>query len=299
MTSLSETLPDFSSTYQERGLTAGLIRQFQEIIYDYYATQGRDLPWRRTHDPYAILVSEIMLQQTQVERVVAWYEPFLQRFPGFQDLARASLGEILQLWQGLGYNRRAQALQRLAQRVVQDYGGQLPAQRSTLESLPGIGAATAGALLAFAFAQPVVFVETNIRRVYLHFFYPGMEGVTDKMLAPLIFMTLDAQRVRPWYYALMDYGAMLKKVVENPNRRSAHYLRQTPFPGSDRELRSRILRCFLKQPDWAEAALLTELGTEPARSRRLLQQLVREKFLLQEHDQYRLATGQEESGWRE
>lgn len=286
-----DPLPDFHRKYQTSGLTAPLIRQFRTIIYEYYDAQGRDLPWRQSHDPYEILVSEIMLQQTQVERVLKYYGPFLQRFPNFQALAQASLGEILTAWQGLGYNRRAQALHQIAQRVVREHHGRLPTTRSALETLPGIGTATAGAVQAFAFAQPVVFLETNIRRVYLHFFFPQAQGVTDKMLLPLILMTMDAPQVRPWYYALMDYGVMLKKTVPNPNHRSAHCSRQSPFPGSDRELRSRILRLFLSKPEWSEEAVVAGLPDE--RTRRLLQDLVRENFLLQEENSYRLATGKE------
>jgi len=291
MTVCQDSLSDFHRTFQSSGLSATLILQFRNIIYQHYADQGRDLPWRQTHDPYEILISEIMLQQTQVERVLGQYGPFLQKFPNFQVLAQAPLAEILAAWQGLGYNRRAQALQRLAQQVVRQYQGRLPAERASLEDLPGIGAATAGALLAFAFEQPVVFLETNIRRVYLHFFYPEAEAVSDKMLLPLILMTLDVQQVRPWYYALMDYGAMLKKTGLNPNRRSAHYQRQSPFPGSDRELRSRILRLFLTHAEMPEEAIVARLAD--GRVPRLLQDLLREKFLLQENGFYRLATGLE------
>ncbi|MGQ9922205.1 MAG: A/G-specific adenine glycosylase [Desulfobacca sp.] len=291
MTVSQDFLADFQRSFQSSGLSGTLITQFRNIISQHYADQGRDLPWRQTYDPYQILVSEIMLQQTQVERVLDYYGPFLQQFPTFQALAHAPLAAILAAWQGLGYNRRAQALQKIAQLVVSRYGGQLPADRASLQALPGIGAATAGAVLVFAFEQPVVFLETNIRRVYLHFFFPEAEVVTDKMLWPLILMTLDVRQVRPWYYALMDYGAMLKKTGFNPNRRSAHYQRQSPFPGSDRELRSRILRLCLTHTELPVEAIVARLADN--RVPRLLQDLLREKFLLQENGRYRLATGQE------
>jgi len=286
-----QLLSDFHRAYQTAGLTEPLINQFRRIILLHYYRQGRDLPWRRTQDPYEILVSEVMLQQTQVERVVGKYPLFLQHFPDLEALAQASLGEILQVWQGLGYNRRAQALQRLAQRVVQEHHGRLPTTRAGLEGLPGIGRATAGALLAFAFGQPVVFLETNIRRVFIHFFYPESQRVTDRMLYPLVLMTMETREVRTWYYALMDYGAMLKKMVPNPNRRSAHYSRQSPFPGSDRELRSRILRLFLEQPEWARETLLAHLADD--RTPRLLNNLVHEGFLHLDDNHYRLASGLE------
>ena len=284
---------NFSRIFQESGLTEDLITDFRAVIYQNYEENGRKLPWRLTHDPYEILVSEIMLQQTQVERVLAKYGPFLDRFPSFPDLARAPLRDILVAWQGLGYNRRAQALQEIAQRVMAEFDGRLPADREILESLPGIGAATAGALLAFAFEQPVVFLETNIRRVYLHFFYPETEAVPDKKLLPLILLTLDARRVRPWYYALMDYGAMLKKTVPNPNRRSAHYSRQSPFHGSDREIRSWILQLFLHAPNCRKIQFWTGIPSDAARIKRILAQLTQENFLRCQSGSYRLATGLE------
>jgi A/G-specific adenine glycosylase len=284
---------DFARTFQESGLTGELITEFRKIIYHYYETAGRDLPWRLTHDPYEILISEIMLQQTQVERVLTMYGPFLAQFPGFRDLAQAPLRDILAAWQGLGYNRRARALQGLAQRVMADFGGQLPADRRLLQSLPGIGAATAGALMSFAFEQPVVFVETNIRRVYLHFFYPEQDKVPDKQLFPLILLTMDALRARPWYYALMDYGAKLKKTIPNPNRRSALYTRQTAFSGSDREIRSLILRLFLTNPELSEKNVLARIASDATRIKKILQQLRRENFLHYDTGHYRLATGLE------
>jgi A/G-specific adenine glycosylase len=286
---------NFSRTFRESGLTGDLITDFRAVIYQHYEEKGRELPWRLTQDPYKILVSEIMLQQTQVERVLTKYGSFLGRFPSFPDLAQASLRDILVAWQGLGYNRRAQALQGIAQRVAAEFNGRLPADRKALESLPGIGTATSGALMAFAFEKPVVFLETNIRRVYLHFFYPEAEAVPDKMLLPLVMLTLDALRVRPWYYALMDYGAMLKKMVPNPNRRSAHYSRQSPFPGSDREIRSRILQLFLNISELPEKEILAGIPTDAERVKRILKQLTRENFLQRQEGRYRLATGLEAS----
>jgi A/G-specific adenine glycosylase len=293
MNNFISNLARFSRAFHETGLTGDLIKEFQRIIYRYYEGEGRDLPWRRTNDPYAILVSEIMLQQTQVERVILKYEPFLERFPTLADLAQASLGDILLAWQGLGYNRRAKALQGIAQRVMAEHGGLLPADREVLESLPGIGSGTSGALVAFAFERPVVFLETNIRRVYLHFFYPAEERVPDSLLLPLILLTMDAHRVRRWYYALMDYGAGLKKLIPNPNRRSAHYTRQSPFKGSDRELRSRILRLCLSTPGVREESLLAGIADDSARIRKILKQLLKENFLQYKSGHYWPATGLE------
>lgn len=237
------------------------------------------MPWRRTDDPYSILVSEIMLQQTQVERVLGKYGPFVDRFPGFDALAVASFRDVLAEWQGLGYNRRAMALHRIAQRVVAEFHGMLPDTVETLKTLPGIGAATAGALVAFAFGKPSVFVETNIRRVFIHFFFLGQNHVTDREILPLVDLTLDRSRVRQWYYALMDYGAMLKNSEGNPNRRSAHYHRQSPFSDSDRQIRGLILRCLIGEESLSEDALVTAVGKPTARVRGIITQLVEEGFL--------------------
>ncbi|AEB08215.1 endonuclease III [Desulfobacca acetoxidans] len=290
MATFEDTATIIASGFRKTGLTDELIAGFQGVVYQYYQEHGRVLPWRRTSDPYHILVSEIMLQQTQVERVLTKYELFLARFPNFEDLSRTSLREILKVWQGLGYNRRAKALQAIARQVVAEFDGRLPADRHLLQTLPGIGPATAGAVLAFAFEQPVIFLETNIRRVFLHFFYPAEDKTPDKMLLPLIILTLDSQRVRHWYYALMDYGAMLKKTVPNPNRRSAHYARQSPFRGSDREIRSQILQIFLARPELTESALLAQLQADQRRSLRIIQQLVKEGFLLRQEGRYRLTS---------
>ncbi len=284
---------NFSQVFQESGLTEDLITEFRRIIYQNYETQGRKLPWRETRDPYKILISEIMLQQTQVERVLAKYDSFLEQFPDFDSLAQAPLRDILLAWQGLGYNRRAQVLQKIAQRVMAEFDGQLPGEREVLESLPGIAAATAGALMAFAFEKPTVFLETNIRRVYLHFFYPEMEAVPDKKLWLLIMLTLDARQVRSWYYALMDYGARLKKIVPNPNRRSAHYVRQSPFQGSDRQIRSWILKLFLHAAELPENFILDRIASDAPQVKRILAQLTQENFLRCRSGLYRLATGLE------
>ena len=148
------------------------ISAFRKEIWAYYRRAGRgDLPWRHTRDPYAILISEIMLQQTQVVRATEYYKKFLKRFPNFRSLARAKTGDVLAAWQGLGYNRRAMFFKRTAEIVVEQYGGRLPHTRAALESLPGIGRGTSGSLMAFAFNEPEIFIETNIRRVFIHFFF--------------------------------------------------------------------------------------------------------------------------------
>jgi len=264
----------------EEGVTTrGTTGRFRKIIYRYYRDEGRSLPWRETDDPYRILASEFMLQQTQVERVKGKYEAFLAAFPDWQTLAEAALPDVLTLWQGLGYNRRALSLHRAANHVVGEWKGRLPGDPDLLQTLPGVGAATAGAVAAFAFNRPAVFLETNIRRVFIHFFFPSRIGITDGEILPLVDQTLDRGRPRRWYYALMDYGAMLQKIVANPNRRSAHYQRQAPFEGSDRQVRSRALRILLAGPGMTEGELLGKLSVERGRAKKVVDALRREGFL--------------------
>lgn len=216
---------------------------FKKLILDYWRRHGRhDLPWRRTTDPYRILVSEVMLQQTQVPRVIDKYSEFLRSFPTFRALAAASPARVLKVWQGLGYNRRALMLRRCARAVVGEHNGKLPGEYSVLRTLPGIGPYTAGALLAFAFNKPYPIIETNIRRVYLHHYVPRSRNVTDAALMPLVARTMDRRDPRRWFSALMDYGTHLAATVANPNRRSRHHVRQSVFEGSVRQLRGRILR---------------------------------------------------------
>ena len=261
-------------------LKTNAVKEFKEIIYQYYAEHRREMPWRVSRNPYHILVSEIMLQQTQVGRVLAKYEEFTSRFPDFDSVNKAPLQEILGVWQGLGYNRRAIALQKICRLVVSEYGGVLPNSADTLQTFPGIGPATAGAICAFAFNQPAVFIETNIRRVFIHFFFPNKNGVKDNEILPLVEKTLDTHSPRRWYHALMDYGAMLKKEERNPNRRSAHYTRQAPFQGSTREIRGLILKTLLGKPELTEGELIRSVDKSSARVRSIITQLIEEGFLV-------------------
>jgi A/G-specific adenine glycosylase len=273
----------------DRKLSRDQVRRFRDTIYGYYRVHKREMPWRQTYNPFRILVSEFMLQQTQVERVMGKYGDFLAKFPDFESLAGAPWPEVLAVWQGLGYNRRALSLKRLAQSVMEDWGGALPTTIEDLRSLPGIGPATAGAVLAFAFEQPVVFIETNIRRVFLHFFFADQESVTDREILPLVAETLDRQRVRDWYYALMDYGAKLKGDFPNPNRRSAHYARQSPFNGSNRKVRGQILKTLLGEPVSSVEELAQTMGISQARTEAALEQLLAEGFVIRSGERLCLA----------
>lgn len=263
-------------------LTPARVRAFQKKIHQYYRNHGRDLPWRRTKNPYRVLVSEIMLQQTQVERVAEKYREFLAAFPDCASLAKAPTAKLLRVWSGMGYNRRALALKKLAQKVVTEHGRKLPSDPAELVKLPGVGPYTAGAVAAFAFNRPVVFLDTNIRRVFLHEFFHDRTAVRDDDLFPLIEQTLDRKDPRTWYNALMDYGAMLKRENENPNRRSAHYTRQSPFESSNRRVRGLILKALVKEAPLTQAGIVRKTGADPGQVKRNLAQLEKEGFIKKE-----------------
>ena len=271
---------------REQGSTPKAVRLFRDLILSHYRTHGRDLPWRRTTDPYHILVSEIMLQQTQVERVAVRYPEFLERFPDFESLADAPQSEVLLAWQGMGYNRRAIALQKTARRVADDYGGNLPADVEALATLPGIGKATAAAICAYAFNMPVVYIETNIRRTFIHFFFQDREDVRDDEILPLVEQALDRGNPREWYSALMDYGTVLKKRTANPNRRSASYTKQSRFEGSDRQVRGKILALVLEEGAVTEDEVVTRVSEDAERVRRILGDLEKEGFIAESEGRY-------------
>lgn len=220
---------------------------FQKTILDHYKKHGRSLPWRETIDPYKIIVSEIMLQQTQVPRVIEKYKQFISAFPDFDSLAKAPLQKVLAIWQGLGYNRRAVSLKRTAEIVVEKYNGRLPDNPEELTSLPGIGKATAASICAFAFNKPVVFIETNIRSVFIYHFFKNKKKISDEQLLPLVKKYLYRKNPRMWYWALMDYGSMLKK-SGNPSRKSKHHVKQSTFEGSNRQLRGQIVKLLITKP---------------------------------------------------
>ncbi len=262
------------------GFSASAAALFREIVYDHYLKHGRLFPWRETHEPYAILVSEVMLQQTQVERVTEKFRDFIASFPDFHTLATAPLQEVLACWQGLGYNRRAVSLKRCAEAVVERWGGILPSSPEELQTLPGIGTYTARAVAAFAFDAPTVFIETNIRTVFIHLLFPDAENVHDREILPLVSAALDREHPRMWYFALMDYGTALKREHPNPSRRSAHHLRQSPFRGSNRELRGILLKTLVQQPGMTTTELATHLGTDADMVGKNLEQLRKEGFLV-------------------
>lgn len=255
------------------------------------------MPWRpptlklrknKTLDPYKIFVSEVMLQQTQVSRVLEKYPIFIKQFPSFSALAVAPMSLVLMAWQGLGYNRRVLFLKRSAEIIVRDFHGRLPCDPRRLQELPGVGPGTAGSIVAFAYNMPTVFIETNIRRTFLYFFFPRKKAVSDEMLMPYILASLDKKSPRDWYYALMDYGALLARTAENPNRRSAHYTKQAKFDGSIRQARGAIVNILLKQQSATLHSLVKVLGYDELLVRQALEALQKEGLLIKQQNRYRI-----------
>lgn len=262
---------------------------FKKQVQGFYQKEGRhDLLWRKTKDPYKILVSEVMLQQTQVARVREKYPEFLKKFPTVETLARAPFADVLRMWQGMGYNRRAKYLRDAAQVIVRECKGRIPKTEQELRALPGVGHYTANAILAFAHDEPRVFIETNIRRVYIHHFFKNKRGVSDKKILELVKETLDTKNPREWYYALMDYGAYLPKITrKNPNTQSKHYTKQSAFKGSLRELRGKIIRALTEKPSTLSA--LRRMCDNDIRIQAALDVLIKDKLVKYEKKKYKLA----------
>jgi A/G-specific adenine glycosylase len=215
---------------------------FLEILNQKGDELYRNMPWRQDTQPYYVLVSELMLQQTQVDRVVPKFNAFIKRFPNIKTLATAPLADVLTMWSGLGYNRRAKFLHESSKKVMNEFNGVFPDTKDAILSLPGIGPGTAGAIMAYAFNQPVAFVETNVRTVYFHHFFGDGDKVTDAQVLDLVEKTLDQEHSREFYWALMDYGTWLKKNGAGRITQSKHYKKQSPLKGSVREVRGQIIR---------------------------------------------------------
>lgn len=267
-------------------LQSAEVTTFQNTVWDYFARHRRNMPWREHLEPYAIMVSEIMLQQTQVDRVRPKFEAFMKRFPTVQALAAAPLSDVLAMWSGLGYNRRAKFLHGAAKEVVERYNGKMPGSQQELATLPGIGPNTAGAIVAYAFNQPVVFIETNIRSVLLHHFFGDAEKVTEAALQKVAIQVLDTTRPREWYWALMDYGTFIKKTFGNNIAKAHSYRKQSKFEGSLRQVRGRVIALLVEAPRTAEelAVAITD-----ERLPQVLTQLHTEKLIIQSANRVQLA----------
>ena len=259
------------------------MENFQKFLLTWHAQHGRhDLPWRQTTEPYKILVSELMLQQTQVERVIAKYQAFIQAFPQIEQLAAAPLSQVLILWQGLGYNRRARFLHQTAQAVTEKLGGHFPQSEEELLQLPGVGHYTARAILAFAYDKPVDLVETNVRAVFLYHFFPEQDKVPDAELLPLVHEAQQGVSARQFYAALMDYGSYLKRVLPNPSRRSKHHTTQSKFLGSLRQTRGALIRALTAHHPEKEKIVYESCETELEQFQTAVEQLIAEGLVVRQ-----------------
>lgn len=255
------------------------LTQFKKVIWDYYATHKREFPWRNIENPYYIIVSEIMLQQTQTHRVIAKYEQFIAQFPTIHVLAQAQQANVIKAWQGLGYNRRALSLHKTAQKIVQEHKSIIPNCPTILQTFPGIGKATASSIAAFAYNKPTTFIETNIRAVFIYCFFANQSNITDEQLIPLVAATIDPINPREWYYALMDYGVMLKKNCINPSRLSKHHTKQSAFEGSDRQIRGMILKLLSQETVLNFEQFCDLIPREQQRIKCALDNLLKEGFI--------------------
>lgn len=265
---------------------------FRAKVWRYYRLHGRhDLPWRKTHDPYRVLVSEVMLQQTQVERVIPFYTNFLKKFPTARSLGRAPLSDVLKSWQGLGYNRRAKLLQAAATELTRFDLVKTPRSNlvTELENLPGVGSYTARAVAAFAYNQDAIVIETNIRTAVIHHFFPKKKKVSDAEIEKILRRVLPKGKSRQWYSALMDYGAYLKKSGVRLNQKSIHHAKQSRFAGSPREVRGAILRELAKGVLTQRAVAKLFDSTRQVQLRTALDALTREGLVRGEGRQYLLA----------
>ena len=266
----------------QKGLDSSRINSFKKTIWSYYHKHKRAMPWRDNTSPYYVVVSEIMLQQTQVDRVMKKFPSFISHFPDWKTLAQANTKDVLTEWSGLGYNRRALFLKRIAETITKGgtIEGTLPRTTKELSELPGIGPNTAGSILAVAYNISHPFIETNIRSVFIHhFFSKETRKIHDTEIIPLIEHTRVTNNPREWYYALMDYGSYIKKNMINPSRKSTHHIKQTPFKGSNRELRSKILKTIMSNPQSEQDIITAYNSYSPQKIHENLDALVREGFI--------------------
>lgn len=259
------------------------IAVFRQLVWDQSRELYRDMLWRDEPSFYHVLVSEIMLQQTQVVRVRVKFDEFMLMFPTIETLASASLADVLRVWQGLGYNRRAKFLHTAARYVVENG---VPQTMEALVALPGVGNNTAGAIMNYVYEIPTPFVETNIRTVYLHHFFQDETSVSDQQIRDVVEATLDHEHPREWFWALMDYGAHLKETTGGRLDQSKQHKKQAPLKGSVREVRGRIIRALTEGP-MSKALLMQEVVADE-RYERALNGLMRDGLVACTDDQLHL-----------
>lgn len=274
--------------YPPNRISSNQIAIFRRTVYRYYRAHQRVMPWRDNTSPYYVFVSEVMLQQTQLERVIKKFPLFIERFSSFSDLAGGSLADIFSAWQGLGYNRRAKWLRDAARIIMETFHGSLPEDPEQIATLPGIGKNTAAAIAAYAFNHPIAYIETNIRSVFIHHFFNDSSDINDAQILPLVERACDKKNPREWYWALMDYGTHLKEIHKNPSRKSAHYRVQTPFKNSDRRIRGIIIRVIGEKGIILKKNLYHETGEDPDRVDRITDSLIREGLVREERGKYRI-----------
>jgi A/G-specific adenine glycosylase len=263
------------------------MEEFRRIILSNYEEAGRNFPWRGAA-PWGVMVSEFMLQQTQTERVIPYWNRWMKLWPKPGALMEATMEEALREWSGLGYNRRCKYLKNCAAVIASEMDGRIPCSPETLLSFPGIGPYIAGAISCFAYNHPAVFIETNIRSTILHFFFPDRDDVKDAEIFPILESALDRENPRRWYYALMDYGAALKKLIPNPSRRSAHYVKQSPFEGSFRQARGKALRTLIAIGSGRLEEIGNTSGLEEEELYRVLEALEKESIVAEEGGIYHI-----------
>jgi A/G-specific adenine glycosylase len=268
---------------------ASSLQLFHDFIFDFYKKEKREFAWRETTDPYRILLSEVMLQQTQTSRVEPKYQTFLEIWPNFEALAGSTLEELLSQWKGLGYNRRALNLRKSAQ-LTEHWGWTIPNDKQKILSLPGVGKSTSAAILCFCYNEKAVYLETNIRRVLLTCFFPEETEVLDKRLEALLEkLSLLTDDMKNWYYALMDYGVLLKNLLPNANTRSAHYTKQSKFENSNRQIRGLLIHILSDTGPKPLQRLYSLLGSfEEERVQSCLDQLEKEGFVQETETVYRI-----------
>jgi len=256
-----------------------MLDAFKKMVWDYYRNHFRSMPWRSDTNPYYVMVSELMLQQTQVQRVLVKFDEFITRFPTIHALANATLSEVLETWIGLGYNRRAKFLKHSADIIVNDLQVQFPNCMEDWIKLPGFGKNTASAVLVYSQNEPLIFIETNIRTVFIHHFFQNEISVNDKDIVALVRETLDIKNPREWYWALMDYGTYLKKEHGNLSRKSSSYATQSKFEGSFRQKRAKVLKEIVKRKvvSFEELLQITNYSSEILTS--AIEKLVEEEFI--------------------
>jgi len=259
------------------------INQIQHEILSFYADHKRDLPWRSTTDPYKILLSEFMLQQTQVKRVIDYYIKWIKQWPTILDLSIAPFQDVLSEWIGLGYNRRAQYLHESLKIIVETYDGDVLSAMHDYQKLPGIGNYTARAVRIFAGNDDIATIDTNIRRIFIHLFHLPTT-ISDHTLADIAEKCMPRGKSCIWHNALMDYGALKltsRKTGIKPKTT------QSRFNGSDRQIRGKILRMLLKGPNtYQEFQSTFQIG--PSRLNKILSKMKQDQMISQNDIWYQI-----------